>query len=326
MLLPEWCHSFSDTEQEETWPNIPIFCFNLYSEARCLQRWCRNQSIFVCFTNLPASLVIISNTERFVPRAVAFIRPPSKSHFCRFYALGVRFVSLRWNLGCQLPQPQMRDSSKNVHGGGGGGGVGRRQDGPKSLTLITPICYQFIFILNTTMCSRTSRFESKCSTYVCVCQSVGQRGTGMPRSSSLQPCPPLPGGNGCSGSLVLYGFCSASHRLQWGWGGVSLTGCYFCQHILNITSKVQISQTVSGELLMLVSSIVRGLNCQQQFLNWHKENKGQIKYQSSIENKHDRCCREEKSWLQQSNKTDKIITVSKFHSSSGAFQLQIKKR
>lgn len=51
-------------------------------------------------------------------------------------------------------------------------------------------------------------------TYVCVCQSVVQRGIGMPPSSSLRLGPPLPGGNGCSGSLVPYGFCSASHRLQ----------------------------------------------------------------------------------------------------------------
>lgn len=51
-------------------------------------------------------------------------------------------------------------------------------------------------------------------TYVCVCRSVVQTGTWTPRSPSPWLAPPPPSGNGCNGSSVLCGFCSASHRLQ----------------------------------------------------------------------------------------------------------------
>lgn len=50
--------------------------------------------------------------------------------------------------------------------------------------------------------------------YVCVCPSVVQTGIWSPRSPSLRLAPPPPNGNGCSGSSVLCGFCSASRRLQ----------------------------------------------------------------------------------------------------------------
>lgn len=51
-------------------------------------------------------------------------------------------------------------------------------------------------------------------TYVCVFPSVVRRRVGTPLRSSHRLCPPLPGGNGCSGSLVPYGFCSAWRRLR----------------------------------------------------------------------------------------------------------------
>lgn len=44
----------------------------------------------------------------------------------------------------------------------------------------------------------------------------------MPPCFSPQLCPPLPGGNGCSGNLVLCGSCSALYRLQQKQGGGSV--------------------------------------------------------------------------------------------------------
>lgn len=52
------------------------------------------------------------------------------------------------------------------------------------------------------------------TSYVFAGQSVVQTETWKPRSFSPRLSPPLPGGNECSGSLVPYGSCSASHRLK----------------------------------------------------------------------------------------------------------------
>lgn len=75
-------------------------------------------------------------------------------------------------------------------------------------------CTEYVLVSDGLFDGKKYQKCSSLTSYVCVCQSVVQRAIWTPPSSSLRLAPPLPGGNGCSGSLVLYGSCSASHRLR----------------------------------------------------------------------------------------------------------------
>lgn len=75
---------------------------------------------------------------------------------------------------------------------------------------------QRVTITDSLLDEKTTKIHHRNSchvSYVCVYQSVVQREIWTPPCSSLQLCPLLPGGNGCSGNLVQYGFCSALHKL-----------------------------------------------------------------------------------------------------------------